>query len=64
MGNLDYIRRPGDRRERKVTGDWECTVAVVGQLLGVSRQTVHAMLKDGRLPGKRVSDVINYVRKG
>ena len=49
--------------DRRVDHDRPLASSLIGHLLGVSRQTVYAMLKDGRLKGKRISDVLRYVRK-
>lgn len=40
------------------------TVSAVGRLLGFHRNTVSAMLRDGRLGGLLIGDVLLYVSKG
>lgn len=48
--------------ERLVTQDRPLSITLISRLLGVSRQSVYNMLKDGRLDGQRITNVLEYVR--
>ena len=46
--------------DRRIDHDRPLAIGLLARLLGVSRVTVYAMLRDGRLPGRRISDLLAY----
>ena len=50
--------------ERLVCHDRPLSVTLLAELLGVSRVTVYAWLKSGKLADTRISTVVRYAKGG